>query len=64
MIQRNCVFNQLWALLRRCSNVVVDIFFVCVLIIYNIIGYAIVIWVINHYDLHPVPAVVLNVEQV
>ena len=43
---------------------VVDTFFLCVLIIYNISGYAIVIWVINHYDLHPVPAVVLNVEQV
>ena len=43
---------------------VIDTFFLCVLIVYNISGYAIVIWVINHYDLYPVPAMVLNVEQV
>ena len=41
-----------------------DVSFVVLKIVYNISAHTVVVWLIHHYQLFPVPALVLLIEQV
>ena len=44
----------------RAANIIFTVLYIA----YNIAGHSFVIWVIIHYDLSPVPSLILIVEQV
>lgn len=55
---------QVWARAHFTFGLAADVIFLLLFICYNIAGHVVVVSTIVHFDLFPVPALVLSIEEV